>query len=678
MISSGTETNKLLALINALEQERSSWEDTWREIRDYIYPHSALALDEYDGSVKGYKRYSKVLDSYPEKAVRVLAAGMLGGMISPARMWFQLGLKGIDSSRLSAQGREWLRYVRDILMFFFNQSDIYGAMHQLFREMILYGQGVLLIENDPVNGFNFTPLSCGEYYLDQNDKEEVDILVRRIYYSARQMIERFGSAALDEDVLTAADNMQVERKYEVLHIIRPNRGRGTFSQSEPAVSAEEGFFPELTDNMEWESIYLLRSGGSGCRILRWSGFHEKPFVAPRWERVKGTPYGHSPARTALADVKTLYEIDKQNLTILKKNAAPPVTVKGSMKNQLIDLSPNGVTYVPAMNADAGVSPIYQPQNSFQMTESKIEKLQQSIREVFYNDLFMPVLQKDKKMSATEINSINSEKIGNITPVVERLEKEALDHIFRRCYSILDDFGDIIPPQPPELQGVRFDIDYISILAQSQKLSELGSIEQFVEFTAHCNGLSPQAGDKVNVEQVIQKYAEVLSIDNELLNTAEAIAQMQSKREEQIEEEKTSKEMTKLAPSVIKALTSVEPEKLQVILQMLVQGLPAMQKILNGSSSVVEGGLPVGGDLSVANLQGPAEESLSLSPVAEGGLLAGGDLSVANPQGSAGESLSLSPVAEGGLLAGGSGFSGGESSEQIKNSSDSILGGDVLR
>ena len=512
------ELERYLELIRAMENVRASWEDTWREIRDYIYPHSGLALDNSEGDIQGYKRYSKVLDSYPEKAVRVLAAGMLGGMVSPSRMWFQLELKDYQAAQVSAAAGAWLNRVRTALLHYYNQADIYSAMHLLFKEMILYGQGVLLIESDLVNGFNFTTLSCGEYYLDGNEKGEVDTLLRKVYYTPRQMLEKFLPTELPEAVIEAYEHSQIDRKFEVLHLIRPNPDYSDGTSGTPA--------------MAWDDIYIIRSGGSGARLIKRNGFTTKPFVAPRWERMSGTVYGHSPARTALADVKTLYEIDKQNLTSLKKNTAPPVTVKGNMKNSLIDLSPNGVTYVPAMNADAGVSPIYQPQNSYQLTEMKLEKLQQSIREVFYNDLFMPIMQRSKSMSATEINSINVEKMGNITPVVELLEKEALDHIFTRCFNILLSLGGIIPEPPRELVGRELRIDYISVLAQSQKLSELATIEQFVAFAGNCAQQDRQVLDNVNTDRVVQKYGRVLSVDSELLNGEEVIAQIRQQRQGQ--------------------------------------------------------------------------------------------------------------------------------------------------
>ncbi len=390
------------------------------------------------------------------------------------------------------------------------------------KRLVSAVERVLLIESDLINGFNFTPLSCGEYYLDQNEKGEVDTLLRKIFYTPRQMLEKFDRAELPESVIDAYERSEVDRKFEVLNLIKPNPMYSDGMQGTPL--------------MAYEDIYIIRGAGAATQLIKRNGFETKPFVAPRWEKMSGSVYGHSPARTALADVKTLYEIDKQNLTSLKKNAAPPVTVKGNMKNSLIDLSPNGVTYVPAMNADAGVSPIFQPQNSYQMTETKLEKLQQSIREVFYNDLFMPILQRDKSMSATEINSINAEKMGNITPVVELLEKEALDHIFTRCFDILIKLGNVIAPTPQGMAGLEIKIDYISVLAQAQKLSELATIEQFVGFAGTCAQQNQQVLDIINMDKLVQKYGMVLSVDSELMNSEEEISRIRQQREELLKQQ----------------------------------------------------------------------------------------------------------------------------------------------
>ncbi len=516
----------LSLVIRSLEHERSSWEAPWLDIRDNIYPEGARALDGSNTSSQGGKKQQKVLDSTPQLAIRSLASGMQGGIISPSRQWFQLGLKGQEKTTTSVTG--WLTHVRDILLHFFNEADIYGAMYQLFREMALYGQGVILIEEDLFKGFKFTTLSCGDYWLDSNDDSEVDTLMRKMYYSARDMIRRFGKEILPEEITQKESINNVEKKFEVIHIIRPRE--------------EYEYGKRDNTNMEWESLYLYKGGNnaydSNYIVLRQSGFRNKPFVAPRWEKLSNATYGSSPARIALADVKTLYQVRKEALDGLKKTVSPPVAASGKLKNESIQLIPNGVTYVNSQSVDSQITPIYQAHGVYEATTQETIELRQKIKEVFFNDLFAPIMNKDKSMSATEVTSINAEKLGSITPVIELLEKEALDHVFDRCFQILYDLGDVIPPVPAELQGRPLKIEYVSVLAQAQKQSELTAIMQLIGNVAMMAELRPDSSIWLDIGKIISKMAEILC-QSELLLPEKEVKKLQQIQEDLAREQQAS-------------------------------------------------------------------------------------------------------------------------------------------
>ena len=77
-----------------------------------------------------------------------------------------------------------------------------------------------------------------------------------------------------------------------------------------------------------------------------------------------------------------------------------------------------------------------------------------------------------------------EKLQQLGPVVERLQSEFLNPIIERTYAILDRAG-VFPPISDELaeqlNGQDVKIEYISPLAQAQKVSSLTSIEQYFAF-----------------------------------------------------------------------------------------------------------------------------------------------------------------------------------------------------
>ena len=489
-----------LNLIKALEQERTSWEPLWIEVRDNISPEVAAALTGRESINNGRNRQGKVMTSSPQLAVKALASGMQGGLVSPSRMWFDIGLKG-GAGNTSTRAKQWLGGVRETLRHYFNEADIYGAMYQLFSEMALFGQGVILIEKDPDTAFRFTTLSCGDYWLDTNHKDEVDTLMRKSYYSARGLVQKYGELRLPENIREEArESMSTEKRYEVIQIIQPRKNYND-EKKDPS-------------NMPWESVHIFRQG-EGLNsadegiVLRVGGFKSKPFVAPRWEKLVGRVYGSCPARVALPDIKMLYQIMHEGLKGLRKAVSPPVVADGKMKNSQIRLQPNGVTYAAGLSQSSQIAPIYQTNGAFKEASILQDRLIADIREVFYANLFTPIMNRDKNMSATEVSSINAEKLGSITPVIELLEKEALDYIFERCFSILLDIGDVIPPAPQDIQGSGLRIDYVSILAQAQKMSEITGINQFITFVAPIIQMNPESNDVVDWDKSLRKISTIL-------------------------------------------------------------------------------------------------------------------------------------------------------------------------
>ena len=99
----------------ALEQERHNWEDQWRDVVEYILARRGyFEQGRGDRPNRGDARHASIVDGTAARAVRVLAAGMQGGLTSPARPWFRLQMadEGLhDDWRV----RGWLQEVESLL-----------------------------------------------------------------------------------------------------------------------------------------------------------------------------------------------------------------------------------------------------------------------------------------------------------------------------------------------------------------------------------------------------------------------------------------------------------------------------------------------------------------------------------------------------------------------------------
>ena len=84
----GSDREKIYTRWGQLKAERASWLAHWKEISDYLLPRSGrFFIQDRD---KGWRRHNNIYDSTGTRSLRVLAAGMMSGMTSPARPWFRL------------------------------------------------------------------------------------------------------------------------------------------------------------------------------------------------------------------------------------------------------------------------------------------------------------------------------------------------------------------------------------------------------------------------------------------------------------------------------------------------------------------------------------------------------------------------------------------------------------
>ena len=87
------------------ENERSTFISHWRDLNDFFCPRRARFTTS--DTNKGDKRNQKIVDSIAPRCVRTLQAGMMSGVSSPARNWFQLRTPDEDLNE-QEDVKEWL------------------------------------------------------------------------------------------------------------------------------------------------------------------------------------------------------------------------------------------------------------------------------------------------------------------------------------------------------------------------------------------------------------------------------------------------------------------------------------------------------------------------------------------------------------------------------------------
>lgn len=478
-----------------LLRRRAPWEGAWRSLAEHFLPTRFRLETDRDGDGRGPMLNSRLVDATGILAMRVLAAGLQGGLTSPARPWFRLSLDDADLAR-SRQGQEWLDECAARMRVVFHRSNFYNVMHTLYAELGTFGTAFAFELADPRRGFSFVPLCTGEYVLDCNERRRVDTVFRRISMSLRQMAASFGQEALPED-LRAALRRGPDQRFPVAQAVFPRAERR----------------PGRVDaaGMAFASLHWLEGRG-GAHPLRVSGFRGFPGFGPRWEAAGNDVYGRSPAMDALPDCRMLQQMGVTTLKAIHKAVDPPMSVAAGLRSVGLDLTPGAVNYVDSIPGQSpqAATPLVQVRPDLATARKAMEAVQNQIRAGLYNDLFKLVLEGRSQVTASEIAAREEEKLILIGPVLERLHDELFLPLIDRTFELMREL-DMLPPTPPELAGRRLRVEFVSLLAQAQKLVGMGAADRYMDLAGRAAAVWPEALDCLNVDRLLDSYAETLGL-----------------------------------------------------------------------------------------------------------------------------------------------------------------------
>ena len=159
-------------------------------------------------------------------------------------------------------------------------------------------------------------------------------------------------------------------------------------------------------------------------------------------------------------------------------------------------------------------------------------IQERVNSAFYADLFLMLSMSDRRqITAREIEERHEEKLLMLGPVLERLNDELLDPLIDRTFAAMLRGGQI-PPPPRELEGVDLKVEYVSILAQAQKMVALGAIDRLAMFAGTVAQITQQPVDKVDWDQAIDEYGQALGVSPRVIVPDDKVAEARGARAQQ--------------------------------------------------------------------------------------------------------------------------------------------------
>lgn len=534
----------------SMEAERARQFRKWRQLTDYIMPERGRFLSTDHNATKDT---SKILNNTPTRMARVNAAGLMSGCTPRIRPWFNLTLPDPDLAKWGRVKQYLFDYnlrMRQV----FDLAGLYRALAMgVYPDLAVYGLGTCLMEEDPTKVMRFIPLAMGSYALAQDAKGQINCLMYEEPWTVGELVNGFGWENVSGSVKTAWNAGWLEQYVNVLRVIMPNE------EFVPGALGPRG--------AKWGSVYMEIGGlnsSSGALaqpstdptigFLEEKGYQECPILCFRWATTARDVYPTGPGHDALPDARQLMQLESRKLLMISKGGNPGLLIPEAMRVSRLSTLPGDPIYLPSgVKADdikpsQTVDPAWMPH-----LRVEISAVEQRVAAAFFADLMRRLIDKPEQsgkqpVTAEEIVETKQEIMLQLGPVLENTF-ESLSNLIDRGAACMERRR-LAPVPPPEIQGMDMKVEFISILAQAQKLLYTSGKERFVAFSgqlaqlmaAHGNEGPARVVDNINADTLQRGYADDIGLIPNGLNDEEEVQRMRQLRAQAAQEQEQKQAM----------------------------------------------------------------------------------------------------------------------------------------
>lgn len=515
--------DEILRGFSFVSGDRGTWEGHWEEIAERIFPAQKETL-RYGGLVNpGSKRTEFVFDSTPMIALSRFTAIMSSLLTPENTIWHRL-MPNDPELRKSRRVRLWFDEVNRRL---WNarrapKSGFNGQNLQVYQSLGAFGTGALFIDTlQDRSGLRYKSMPLGQVYIMENHQGHVDTAFRKLDWTARQVMQRWGEDAVPARVKQDTEDPKTqEKKYTVIHCIKPN----------------DEYDPERLDyrGKPFASYYVLKEENV---LLEKGGYRTFPVSVSRYQQAPGETYGRSPAMEVLPAIKTLNEEKK---TVLKQGHRTVDPVLLAHDDGVID----GFSLKPGAMNNGGVNsqgkPLVHtlPVGRVDIGKELMDDERMVINDAFLVNLFQ-ILTETPTMTATEVLERTREKGILLAPTVGKQQPEYLGSMIEREIDVMADLG-MIPEKPEILKEAEgeYQIDYDNPISRAARADEAAGLMRTVENAmsyANATG-DPSPLDHFNWDEIVPEIAEINGVPEKWMNSINEIQRIRDGRQQQQQQE----------------------------------------------------------------------------------------------------------------------------------------------
>ncbi len=508
-------------LIQRYEKElsaRKNFESYWQILHDYFLIEAENVSKSYAPGAELDPTY--LWDATTLESADVLASGFMNYLTPPSSKWFRLRHKNPKLSENKAVG-DFLENVTDEVMYSLNRSNFYSQIFPSYKSSGIYGTSVLLEEEDIENDILFHNIPVKQVVVVEDARGRVVSYFFEFEYTAEQAASRWGKEALSTELQEALGSGS-QQKYKFLLYISKRHIREIQKTDKKNLPVEAS----------WIDV-------KGRTIIEESGYQEFPAMCHRFDKRPGIAWGYSPAMKALPFARILNQIARTNLRSMMKHTDPALAVPHNAFLMPLNLNPRAVNYYNPLKMAQGnqIVPLGNTGDP-QVGLTAIEYYSNQVKSLMFNDAFLMFSNITKDMNNPEVAERVNEKMTMLGPAVGRYISEVTNPVILRTIGILYRRGKL-PDLPDEmLMDPDFEIESISVLAQSQKRSEMNALMAGLGLIGQMAPMAPDILDKINPDRVVDETwaitgapVQVLRDDAEIQQIREGRAQAAAKQQE---------------------------------------------------------------------------------------------------------------------------------------------------
>ncbi len=513
-------------LIQEYEQHlstRRNFESYWQTLHDYFYIESADVNRTY--TMGNELNPSMLWDSTTLECADVFASGFMNYLTPPTSKWFRLRHKD-PALQENKEISEFLEDVAAEVNSALNRSNFYDQMFPAYKSSGIYGTAPIFEEEDIQDDIRFSSIPLKQVVIVEDARGRVCKFYIEFQYTAEQAAGRWGK-----------ENLSRELQEEI------SKGQGQINKHKFLLFIADRYArdPRKTDkrNLPVEAVWI---DVKGRMILDESGYNEFPAFCHRFDKRPFIQWGFSPAMKSLPFARILNAIAKTNLRSMMKFTDPPIAVPHNAFIAPFNMNPRAINTYKKTAMDGGKD-IFAFGN-FGNPEAGLKSIEyyaMQVKTLMYQDVFLAFSNITKDMNNPEIMERINEKMTMLGPAVGRYLDEALSPIIERTIGILARRGKL--PEPPEemMLDPRYEIDFVGVLAQSQRRTELNTLMTGLSMVGQMAQYSPEVLDKIDPDKVTDEVwsitgapIKVLRDDDEIQQIREGRAQASADQEQQMQ------------------------------------------------------------------------------------------------------------------------------------------------